>query len=321
MLVVVALAMAMTPGAVCAEREVLETILVRVNDRIVTVTDFKMRLRQELSQISPVPKGADLRDFTKGLFETMVDEMLLLERAEARRISVDEATVTASIDSLREQNELLDDAAWAEALESSGMTIERLRERYRQSILLSRTVQSEVRPTEITQEEVRRRYEEDKAIYKVPEKVALEQLFFSTEESGSDEAQVIRIARSLAARVAEGSDLKAEATLAGVEVQDLGAIPLADLRNDLRSALNGVPEGGFTEPLRTAGGVQIIHLVERIAEGYQPFEEVEDDIRRRMSGESYQRQSQSLVERLREEYLVKINQRQLDHILDTVEKL
>ena len=315
------LTLVMTATFAVAEREVLETILVRVNDRIVTVNDFKIRLRQELSQISPVPQGKDLREYTEGLFETMVDEMLLLERAEDRRIQVDDQSVDSAIDGLREQNDLTDDDAWVAALESSGMSIDDLRERYRQTILLSRTVQSEIRPTEITEEEVRIRYEEEKDLYKVPAKLVLEQLFFPIAEDGSNQAEVTRVARGLVERVSEGSDLRAEATLAGVEVQELGSIPSGDLRGDLRSALDGVNDGGFTEPLITAGGVQVIHLVERVPEGYQPFEEVEEDIKRRMSANSYQSQSQGFVDRLREEYLVEIDQNQLDFILDMVETL
>ncbi len=320
-LFVAALALMTMAGTANAEREILETILVRVNDRIVTVNDFKLRLRQELVQVSPVPQGKDLRDYTEGLFGTMVDELLLLERADDRRIMVDEKAVDSAIDGLREQNDLTDDAAWEEALASSGMSLDALRERYRQTILLSRTVQSEVRPTEITEEEVHVRYEEEKDLYKVPAKVSLEQLFFPIAENGSNEAEVTRVATGLVERVSAGSDLRAEATLAGVEVQELGSIPTADLRSDLRSALDGVPDGGFTEPLVTAGGVQVIHLVERIPEGYQPFDEVEDDLRRRMSSDSYQSQSRGLVQRLREEYLVEIDQKQLDYILEIVESL
>jgi parvulin-like peptidyl-prolyl isomerase len=319
--VVAVLAFVISADIATAERETLETILVRVNDRIVTVNDFKIRLRQELAQINPVPTGKELRDYTDGLFQTMVDEMLLLERADDRRIQVDDKSVDAAIDGLREQNDLMDDAAWAEALESSGMEIDQLRERYRQTILLSRTVQSEIRPTEITEQEVRIKYEEDKNLYQVPAKVELEQLFFPVAEDGSNQAEVVRVARGLVTRVSEGSDLQAEATLAGVEVQELGSIPLADLRGDLRAALDGVEDGGFTEPLVTAGGVQVIHVVQRISEGYQPFDEVQEDIKRRMGNTSYQEQSQGFVERLREEYLVTIDQKQLDFILDVVETL
>jgi parvulin-like peptidyl-prolyl isomerase len=304
-----------------AERIVLETILVRVNDRIVTVNDFKLRLRQELGQIRPIPQGKDLRDFTEGLFQTMVQEMLVLERAEDRRVSVDDKTVDMAIESLREENNLQDDAEWAVALNESGMTLDGLRERYRQSILMSRTVQSEIRATQITEEEVRQRYEQERELYRVPEKVELEQLFFPVREDGSDQEQVLRVARGLVERVAGGSDLRAEATLAGVEIQPLGAIPVADLRTDLRQALDGVPDDGFTEPIVMAGGVQLIHLVDRIPESYQPFEEVEASIKRRMAASSYQSQTSEFVERLKQEYLVEIDEKQLDHILATVESL
>lgn len=319
--VVMLLAIQAIAAVATAEREVLETILVRVNDRIVTVNDFKIRLRSELAQINPVPQGKELRGYTEGLFQTIVDEMIVLERAEDRQVVVDDETVDAAIESLRVENKLEDDAAWEEALASSGMSVEMLRERYRESILLSRTVQSEIRPTEITEEEVRKRYEEEKELFKVPQKVLLEQLFFPVREDGSDEAQVMRVVRGLVERVSGGSDFRAEATLAGVEIQELGAIPVADLRNDLRQALEGVPDGGFTEPLVMAGGIQLIHLVERVAEGYQPFEEVEAHIRRRMSSDSYRDQTQGFVERLKDEYLVEIDQKQLDHILDIVESL
>jgi len=321
MLVGAALAMVTAMTVSGADRQVLETILVRVNDRIVTVNDFKLRLRQELSQISPVPEGKDLRDFTERLFQTMIDEMLMLERAEDKRITVDDAAVDSAIQGLREQNDLLDDDAWEAALESSGMTLDSLRERYRQTILLSRAVQSEVRPTEITEEEVRAIYQANLDLYKIPAKVELEQLFFPVADNGSDQAEVERVARGLVKRVSEGSDLQAEATLAGVEVQELGAIPIADLRSDLRQALDDVPAGGFTEPLVTAGGIQVIHVVEWIPDSHQPFEEVEADIKRGMSAKSYQQQTREFVEGLREEYLVVIDQKQLDFILDVVENM
>ena len=51
----------------------------------------------------------------------------------------------------------------------------------------------------------------------------LEQLFFPIAEDGSNQAEVIRVARGLVTRVSEGSDLRAEATLAGVE--DPGQAP------------------------------------------------------------------------------------------------
>ena len=91
-ILVMAVAAAAVAQHAAAERDVLETILVRVNDRIVTVSDFKVRLRQELAQISPVPKGKDLRDYTEGNMRIVRgDECMVLDNGDLVLVS---ATVT-----------------------------------------------------------------------------------------------------------------------------------------------------------------------------------------------------------------------------------
>jgi parvulin-like peptidyl-prolyl isomerase len=283
---------------------VLEAIMIRVNDRVVTISDFRDRLRQELAQLPERPTGTGLTAFAESLFATAVDEMVLLERAQEKQVQVEGDAVSSAITSLREDNNLLDDNAFRQALESAGLTEEMLKERYRQNILLHRVVQAEVKPAEITEEELRQRYEADKDRYAVPAKVELEQLSFSAAADGSDRDRVAQRARGLVERVRQGSDLVAEATLAGVEVQELGAIPATDLRTDLAAALESVAEGGLTDPLDYPGGVQVLRLVRRIPAGFQPFEEVREELRRQRSQELYQGQTRGLVDRLKQNYLV-----------------
>jgi hypothetical protein len=149
----------------------------------------------------------------------------------------------------------------------------------------------------------------------VPEKVVLEQLFFEESPGGADHQQVLRRATGLVERVRDGADLKAEATLAGVELQELGAIPVEDCRPDLAAALDGLEAGGITDPLPVPGGVQVVDLVERIPAGYQPFDEVVDQLRRQRSAEDYESQTNGLVERLKEEYIVVVHPERIPAIL------
>lgn len=311
----VVLAVASASLVQAGERVVMESILVRVNDRIVTSSEFAERLRQELSQFSTPPTGADLRQYAERMFDDMVSEMVLLERADERHVTADDETVDRAIQSLREENDLLDDDAFQQALASSGLTEEKLRERYRQTILLQRAVQGEITPTEITEEEVRRRYERDKELYKVPAKVELEQLFFPVADDRADVDAVLGRVEGLLGRVRNGADLTAEATLAGVEVQQLGAIPLDDLRPELRAALDGLDEGQLSEPLALPGGLQVLRLVRRIPAGYQPFDEVKEAIRRQLSEEAYKNQTSGLVDRLKQDYLVEVHRDRLASVL------
>ncbi len=297
------------------ERVVLEGPLVRVNDRVITDSDFAKRLRQELTQLPVQPTGDELEQFAEDLLEGLVDELVLSELASQKRVEVEDSTLDNAIKNLREDNGLQDDEAWQQALESSGITEEQLRERYRRTIRLQRTVQSEVRPVEVTEEELRQQYEREKDRFSVPEKVVLEQLFFEESPGGEDHQQVLRRATGLVERVRNGADLKAEATLAGVDLQELGAIPIEDCRPDLAAALNGLAAGGVGDPLEVPGGVQVVRLVERIPAGYQPFSEVVDQLRRQRSAESYEAQTKGLVERLRGEYIVVVHPERLPAII------
>ncbi len=310
-----AAALALAGVAWGGDRELVEAILVRVNDRIVTVSDFRERLSVELSQQPSPPEGEALGRFAHGLFDTVVEEMILLERAREKKLTIDDEMVDKAIGELREQNELQDDAAFKAALAGAGLTEQALRDRYRHNMLLQRAVQSEIKQTEITEPEIRERYEADKEKYVVPAKVELEQVFLPIAADGSDRRQVMRTAQGLVERVRGGADLRAEATLAGGEIQELGAIPEGDLREELQALLEPLPDNGLTDPLEAAGGVQVVRLVRRIPAGYRPFEEVEESIRRQLSQTAYQEQTRGMVERLKAEYLVEIHEDRLEMVI------
>jgi parvulin-like peptidyl-prolyl isomerase len=305
-------------SAMAGERFVVEALLVRVNDRILTVSDFRQRLQVELSQIPAPPAGDALRTFARRLFDSVVDEMVLLERAQEKRITVDQEMLDQAIENLREENNLQDDRAFEQALESAGLSEQKLRDRYRHSMLIQRTAQSEIKPSEITEEQLRQRYQADLDQFRIPAKVELEQLFFPIAADGSDHEGVLQRARGVVERVRQGNDMTAEATLAGIQVQDLGAIPEGDLRPDLREVLDGLEENGVTDPLDTGGGIQVIRLIRRLPAGVQPFDEVKDAIRRKVSLEAYEQQSRGVVERLKEEYLVEIHEDRLAELIDVI---
>jgi len=300
----------MTVAVQSAERIIVEGVLVRVNDRIITISDFTERVRQELTQMTTPPNNEELRQFAEMLLNEIVNELVLLERATEKRLTVNDEMIDQALENLRKENNLEDDAEWEQALQSSGLTVAALRERYRRTMLLQRAVQGEVRPVEITEEELRQRYELDKEQYRVPAMVELQQIFIGDGESSA--AELDRRAQGIVERVRAGADLKAEATLAGSELQDLGAIPVDDCRPDLKRALESLADGDVADPLTVTGGIQIIRLVRSIPEGYQPFDEVVQQIRRERSEETYEGQTRGLVEKLKRQYLVEVHQEYLE---------
>lgn len=313
------LAIAATAAVATADRMLIEGILVRVNDRIVTTTDFRDRLVVEIGQAPDPPTTSEaLRQMAEQIFDQVIDETILLERASERKLTVTDEMIDRQIANIREEQDLKDDRAFEAALEQAGLHEADLREQLRKTMTVQRVAQAEVKQIEITEEEVRRRYDREKEQFAVPAKLELQQLFFPIAEDGSDRAVVLQRVRGLVERVREGSDLQAEATLAGVEVLDLGAIPVGDLRDDRLAVLEPLEEGGLTDPLESAGGVLVLHLVRRIPAGYAPFDEVSDQVRKEIATEAYRDQTTGLVQRLKDEYLVEVHRDLFDQILSSL---
>jgi len=291
--------------------------MARVNDRIITVSDYKKRLKQDLGQLGRQLNEEQLKRFAHQTFETMVTEAILMERAKQRKMTIDDKAVDDAIENLRKENHLTDDDAFKQALAQAGLTEAGLRARYRKQMLLQRVTQGEIQPEEITEQELHDEYEKNKDThFKTPAKVHLEQVFLPVADDGKDRDAVQARALGMISRLENGADIEAEATLAGVKVQDLGEIPVADLREDIASAVAGMKAGEVAGPFSTAGGYQIIRLVSRSEEGHVPFEQVREQIRRNISAERFREQSEGLVNRLKAEYLVETHPEMVDQLLE-----
>jgi len=297
------------------ERQLLEGIMIRVNDEILTMSEFEDRLTQELSQLSPEPEGKDLELIAKRLLDNSANEMILLERAKEKGITADDTSVEAAVQSLRKENGLEDDKKFEAALKESGLTVETLKQRYRRSLLMSRAAQSEIKPTEITTEELRQVYEKNKEQYAVPAKIHLEQVIFPVAKDQSDLEAVDKRARALMKRVSEGADLKAELTLAGVKLQDLGEIPVDDLRPELVKMLDQLPLNTFSDPLATPGGIQLLRVLKKIPAGYRSFDSVKEEIRRQESERLFREQQGGLIDKLKKDYLVELHPEYIPAVL------
>lgn len=129
---------------------------------------------------------------------------------------------------------------------------------------------------EITQDELRQAYDARIAQYRKPEQRRIEQLLATDEAAIREAAELVSGGQSFTA-VADA--LKGS----GVERSEVG--PLA--RGDLPAALDGpawaLPEGGVSEPLKSPFGWHLLRASSVEPEVTQPFEAVQDGLRRELA--------------------------------------
>lgn len=119
-------------AAAGSRAEILEQVLVKVNGEIITQTEFQ---RIQLTALRELPNPPDpartpdselmkiLAQVTPQAIVTMIDEMLLMQRAKELGMAVSDAQFAEVLESIKRDNKIESEAAFEAALKSEGMTL------------------------------------------------------------------------------------------------------------------------------------------------------------------------------------------------------
>lgn len=290
--------------AAAAERHLVEGIVVRVNDRILTTADIRERAREQGAESGkPVTP-----DQYPALIQEAADEMCMLERANELKLEVSSEELNAAIQQLREQNHVPDDATFEKQLHDLGLTIEGLRTRVRDNILVSRLLKHELGDLPITEAELRQRFDREKDRFTIGERVHLEHIVLPVAADKSDEAATLAAARRLVAAARAGGDFKAlvqEEVKAGRGTGgDLGTVLVTDMRSEVRDAIAKLKPGEISDPFESPAGIHVVQVIERIPPTVRPFKDVEDELRESELAERYRAHLSDVVAELKKRYSV-----------------
>src|SRR5207248_2045020 len=119
--------------------DLVEAIVIRVGDRIITRTQYVRRLKAayaELEQNTPPSQlPAKRTEVRNQLKDELVGELPVKDRADRLNLTVTQDEVKESIDRLKKQYGLTTDKDFDEALKKSGMNRAEMESRMRDSIL------------------------------------------------------------------------------------------------------------------------------------------------------------------------------------------
>jgi peptidyl-prolyl cis-trans isomerase SurA len=289
---------ALVAFALPAAASEVNRIVLRVNDRIVTLHDYEERLGDRRDQISrsnasPADRQQQLAEAPQSVLRDFLDENLLLSRADQLDIQPTAEMMQGAEAQTRKNWGMEDDAQFRTALRETGMTLDEFHTRVRETLMyqevLERDVMSQIK---IGDEELQRYYREHAEEFRVPVQIHLKEIVV-LESSGKSAAELEQLARDLAAQLQAGKtleDLAAGGQPAGTTsaVIDLGTVEAKDVDPALAAAVSSLAAGGYSEPVRARGGWHLVQLVERQDEHTQPYEEVRDRLRARERSRRYQ---------------------------------
>ena len=130
---------AITPGGV-----VVEDVVVRVNDQIISRSDVEraqQQLAQELQQNNASPE--DVAERQKNMLRDMIDQQLLISRGKELGLSPD-AEVVRRLDEIRKQNKFDTMEDLEKAVRASGVSFEDFKANIRNNVITQEVVRDEV---------------------------------------------------------------------------------------------------------------------------------------------------------------------------------
>jgi peptidyl-prolyl cis-trans isomerase SurA len=302
------------PPPITPNGTIAEDIIVRINDQIITRSEYERSEQQLLqdAQQQNVPP-ADFQAHLKDLLRDMIDSQLLLSKGKELGINCDAETVRR-LDDLRKQNHLPDMEALEKAATSQGISFEDFKQSIRNECIRQSVVRDEVgRRLNLSHAQEEAYYTAHAKEFEVPEQVHLSEILIPTAENATD-AQ-LSAAEATANEVA--AKLKAGAKFADLAKTVSGG-PTASAGGDLgdfkRGALGQVLEdatfplavGANTAPIRTRQGYVILHVDAHQAAGTPPLAAVENDVQNAIYVEQLQPALRAYLTKARQDAYVEI---------------
>jgi len=184
-LVLVSLAcLALLPAVLTADT-VVEEIIARVNNSIITRSDFarsREQLKDEIRQQDPGNADKEFAEKERDVLRDLIDQQLLLEKGKDLGITAD-TDLIKKLDEMRKQMNLDSMEELEKAAQSQGISYEDFKQNLRNQVITQKVIGQEVGShLNITKEEEQKFYEEHKSEMEQPEQVRLSEILVAVQK-------------------------------------------------------------------------------------------------------------------------------------------
>jgi peptidyl-prolyl cis-trans isomerase SurA len=281
-------------GAALARAEVVDEIVAKVNDDIVTKSDLETEEQGALQELYRRFSGTELdkqvAEAKKEMLRHLVDRRVLIQRA--GHIFDMTKMQEFYIESFKDQQSIKSDKDLEKLLADQGMTLADLKTRLVEEFAPQQVIRAEVAERiAVSEKDSRAYYEAHTADFDVPAQATVREIVVKA--SDSDRESKRQAAEAVRARVAEaGVDfaaVAADVSDAGTKKAGglLGTVKKGDLAEALDKAAFTVPVGEVSPVIEAGYGFHILKVDARIDEALKPFDDVKAEVETKIQNERF----------------------------------
>ena len=304
-----------------ARAEVVERIVAVVNERVILLSELRMRVREQLPQLAriqdPKVREQQLALLQRQELEKLVDAILIEEEGKERKLEVTVEEVDKAIATVLEQNKLTRKELIA-TLEQEGYSFTAYRADLRRQILRLKTINLAVRSRiNVSLDEVRAAYQKSVTEMGVGLKLDISQIFLRVERDASGRAGLeaqrrkadrffgdLRAGRATFAELARRVSQDGATREKGGRLGFVGRGVLPPRVEAAAFAAKG--KDVLLGPIVTDEGVFIVLVHERKESEALPFEKVKEQLRERLYNVQAAKRTAAWVASLRRRAIIDI---------------
>lgn len=291
---------------------IVEEIVARVNNRIITKSEFEERGQYILQEVYQQYSGAELDQHLRAAEDTLlanlITELLLVERAETL-FDIDKVR-EGLIDDFRKQQKIESDEEMDRLLADQGLTQADLEDQLVRVAVPQEIINYDVRrKISVSDRETAAYYDAHAEKYVTPRTVTFREivLFYEPDQRDDEVARAAEIAKE-ARNGADFLDLIASRSEAGsMEAGGLlGPLAEADLNPVIARVVMKMEPGEISDPIDTGRSLHVTRLEESTPKIVTPIEEVQDEIYEIIRKEKFKPRFDRYVRKLWKDSYVKV---------------
>jgi peptidyl-prolyl cis-trans isomerase SurA len=327
-------------AAILHADNIVDEIIARVNDQIITRSEFdraKQSRIQELKQQFPTDWQTRWTAAEKDVLREMIDQQLLLEKGK-------ELGITGETDTIKQLNKMRQDMGLAsmqdleEEAKKQGISFEDYKESIRTRVVTQQVIGQEVgAKLKITDDEVQQFYKDHAKDLEGPEEISLSEILVSTEPKPSVEKEGQQSQKDAAEKPADKPQEEDPAKVAQAEAKaktiyqqlknganfedlakkvsdgttaaqggPLGTFKRGELAKEFEDKTMSLKPGEVTEPIRTKQGFLILKVNAHRSAGIPPLKEVDDRIREAVYSQKLEPAARAYLDKLREQAYIDV---------------
>jgi peptidyl-prolyl cis-trans isomerase SurA len=334
--------MACVPGIVSAQ--VVEEIVARVNNQIITLSEFqrsKTQLGEEVKQQDPNDADKAFNDREKDVLRDLIDQQLLLEKGKDLGFTGDTELIKR-LDQMRKDMKLESMEDLEKAATAQGISYEDFKQNMRNQIITQKVIGEEVSSRlSITTEEQQKYYDEHKSEMEQPETVRLSEILIAPEvppapkaadgssanPPANDAANEEAKEAALAAAETKANDLlkqirggasfddiakKYSSGPSAAQGGDLGVFKRGALAKELEDKAFSMKSGDVTDVIRVKQGYLIFKVTDHQMAGIPPLKDVTNKVMDALYFEKLQPALRAYLTKLREDAFIDVKDGYVD---------